>query len=141
MDTFLYNKLGRRLPVGLLYNVDKAAPLQDRGIGVFPGKVKGRVWRVEAASLDNLSPPDFDTIVLVADALDPGWAPYFSQVDGVVAYLGGVLSHASILLREARVPSVTQLPPSISLQTGDWVLIDGKTGSVQRIEETGQKEE
>lgn len=72
--------------------------------------------------------------ILVADALDPGWVPFFSQVDGVVAYVGGVLSHASIILRESKIPAVTQLPAQVALKTGDWVEMDGQTGRVDKVE-------
>jgi phosphoenolpyruvate-protein kinase (PTS system EI component) len=60
--------------------------------------------------------------------------PYFFQVDGVAAYVGGLLSHASIVLRESRLPSVTQLPLQLELRTGDWVEMDGWTGEVRRVD-------
>lgn len=134
MDTFLANQLGRRWPIANLENVAATAAHQgNRGIGIYPGKVKGQVWRVAAASLEGLTPPPYPVIVLVADALDPGWVPYFSKVDAVVSYVGGILSHASIMLREARVPSITQLPSHIELKTGDWVEIDGRDGELRHL--------
>ncbi len=133
IDTFLCNRSGRRLPVRLLANVRAGEAQPQQGIGIYPGKVKGQVWRVVTADLESLQPPDFDTIILVADALDPGWVPYFSRVDGVLAYVGGLLSHASIMLRESAVPSATQIPASLELQTGDWIEMDGRSGQVVKL--------
>lgn len=133
MDTFLCNALGRRIPVTMLSNVS-ALQQRDYGVGIYPGKVKGQVWRVTSADLRAVSPPPFSSIILVADALDPGWVPYFSKVDGVASYIGGLLSHASIMLRESRVPSLTQIPAHTELKTGDWVEIDGQKGTIQLLD-------
>jgi pyruvate,water dikinase len=136
MDTFLCNHHGRRLPITVLSNVSADQDDRKHGVGVYPGRVRGQVWRVSVADLRAVSPPPFAAIILVADALDPGWVPYFSKVDAVVSYVGGLLSHASIMLREAGVPSITQLPAHITLQTGDWVEVDGQKGTITVLEET-----
>lgn len=133
MDTFLANQMGRRLPLGYLANVQQQQAQSKTGIGIYPGKIKGHVWRVKSASFGELTPPEQRPCILVADALDPGWVPFFSRVDGVVAYVGGVLSHASIMLRESKVPAITQLPAHIELETGDWIEIDGQTGKVEKL--------
>nr|HQU60320.1 PEP-utilizing enzyme [Saprospiraceae bacterium] len=132
MDTFLCNRNGRRLPLSVLSNVEEQDGSQQ-GIGIYPGLVEGQVWRVSSARFETLEMPEFEKIILVADALDPGWAPFFSQVDGVISYVGGLLSHASILLRESHIPAITQLPPHIELKTGDWVEMDGQTGEVRVV--------
>ena len=129
MDTFLSNDAGRRLPVSILSNVQGESQ-RDQGIGIYPGKVRGQVWRVHSAGSGQIQKPGFEKTILVADALDPGWMPYFTQVDGVISYIGGLLSHASIVLRESGVPSITQLPSHYDLQTGDWVEMDGSTGKI-----------
>jgi len=134
MDTFLCNRLGRRLPLSVLENVGRSTASQN-GIGIYPGKVRGRVWRVSQAELDNLQAPPFRPVILVADALDPGWIPYFAQVDGVLSYTGGLLSHASIILRESRIPAITQLPGPQPLRTGEWIEMNGRTGEVTRLKE------
>jgi len=135
MDTFLCNQLGRRLPVTVLSNVSASQQNHQQGIGVYPGKVRGQVWRVASADLRTVAPPPFPVIILVADALDPGWVPFFSKVDGVASYVGGLLSHASIMLREAQVPSITQIPAQLDFQTGDWVEMDAQKGTIRRVEE------
>ena len=130
LNTFLSNQLGRRIQI----HFNKGDQQQKQGIGIYPGKIKGQVWRVSAADFTQLKVPDYDKIILVADALDPGWIPFFTQVDGVVSYVGGLLSHASIILREAKVPSITQIPEDILLEEGDWIEIDGKTGSITNVD-------
>lgn len=133
MDTFLCNRQGRRLPLGILDNVVPTRASRN-GIGIYPGRVSGHVWRVSRAEPDNLQPPPFRPLILVADALDPGWIPYFTQVDGVISYTGGLLSHASIILRESRIPAITQLPGHRQLRTGDRIEMDGRTGTVKSLE-------
>ncbi|MCO6490303.1 MAG: hypothetical protein J5I98_17955 [Phaeodactylibacter sp.] len=140
MDTFLNNRHGRRLPLSLLANVAAQQNGQRTGVGIYPGKVEGYVWRVRSASLDNLQPPDEGPVILVADALDPGWAPYFSRVQGVISYVGGLLSHASIILRESGIPAITQLPGHIELHDGDWIGMDGQTGEVRVLTERESEE-
>ena len=140
MDTFLCNHHGRRLPLNLLANVAEQRNQQSAGIGIYPGKVEGYVWRVQSATLDNLQPPNLTPIILVANALDPGWVPYFSKVDGVISYVGGLLSHASIILRESHMPAITQLPAHIELNDGDWIEMDGQTGEVTVLSERESEE-
>jgi phosphohistidine swiveling domain-containing protein len=130
MDTFIANALERRLPLPTSHG-----PQAQVGIGIYPGVVKGQVWRVSAADFEAFDQPPFTNAILVAEALDPGWIPFFTKVDGVVSYVGGLLSHASIILRESQIPSITQLPRHIELQTGDWIEINGLTGKVRKLEE------
>ncbi len=133
MDTFLCNRLGRRLSLDRLSNPAEAPDTGQTGIGIFPGKLRGQIWRVETAGIDQLQPPPFRPVILLADALDPGWIPFFSKVDGVISFTGGLLSHASIILRESRIPAITQLPRQKDLQTGDWIEMDGSTGEVRKL--------
>lgn len=133
-DTFLHNRLGRQLPIHHLTNLQKPSHQQAQSaIGLYPGKVKGQIWRVDQADLQSLRKPDFATTILLTESLDPGWIPYFVQVDGVISQVGGILSHASIILRESQIPSITQYAGLQSLQTGDWVEMDGRTGKVKRV--------
>lgn len=128
MDTFLHNGLGLRRPLTAI--LEESGVTSRVAIGIYPGRVVGQVWRVQEANTQLLTPPDFETIILVADALDPGWIPFFSRVQAVAAYTGGLLSHASIILREAQLPAVTQLPAASIFKTGDWVVLDGTAGTL-----------
>lgn len=129
-DTFLHNRKGRVLPVSILSNIQQNTPTNN-GIGIYPGIVTGKVWRVNAANLNHLEVPHYENIILVADSLDPGWIPFFGKVQGVISYVGGILSHASIILRESAIPAITQIPKAIELNEGDEIEMNGKTGEVR----------
>ncbi|WNJ21168.1 PEP-utilizing enzyme [Pontibacter sp. G13] len=132
LDAFLRNRNDRRIHVSHLSNVQAGTTgREDRGIGIYPGQVRGRIWKVEQHDLGSIPKPDFERTILLTETLDPAWIPMFVQVDGVLSRVGGILSHASIVLRESRIPAITQLPGDIQLQTGDEVEFDGRTGEVK----------
>ena len=136
MDTFLVNRLGKRTPLRALSNLTAPTLSADQlpqGLGVYPGKVRGQIWQVAEADFTSLQKPPFDTTILLANSLDPGWIPYFAQVEGVASHVGGLLSHASIILRESRIPSITALPAAHVFKTGDWVELDGSSGILRLI--------
>jgi pyruvate,water dikinase len=116
------------------------APLETDGHRVFPGialgpaVVEGRA--VKAADLatllsdGGLGPGS----ILVVLALEPSWAVVFPRVAGVVAEVGGELSHASILLREARRPAVVNCVGIFrQVKTGDRLRLDGGRGVVELL--------
>jgi pyruvate,water dikinase len=74
---------------------------------------------------------DADT-VLVVPSLEPSWAVVFPRIGGVIAEVGGELSHASILLREARKPAVVNVAGIWqAVRDGDRVRLDGRRGVVE----------
>jgi pyruvate,water dikinase len=102
------------------------------GIALGPAIVEGRA--VKAADLaalladGGLRPES----ILVVPALEPSWAVVFPRVAGVVADTGGELSHASILLREARKPAVVNCVGIFrQVKTGDRLRLDGARGLVE----------
>jgi rifampicin phosphotransferase len=106
-----------------------------QGIGLSPGKVVGRAW---CAAGPTASPPlgwTPDETILVAPAVDAAWALLFRRVAGVVVETGGELSHASIILRELGVPSVTNVRGVLNdVQTGEPLQLDAARGQVVRTE-------
>jgi pyruvate,water dikinase len=72
--------------------------------------------------------------ILVVPSLEPCWAVVFPRVAGVVADLGGEMSHASILLREARKPAVVNCVGIFTaVRSGDRLRLDGTRGLVEII--------
>jgi pyruvate,water dikinase len=70
----------------------------------------------------------------VVPTLEPSWAVLFPRVAGVVAEVGGELSHASILLREAGRPAVVNVTGIwAAVRTGDRLRLDGRRGVVEVI--------
>jgi phosphohistidine swiveling domain-containing protein len=106
------------------------------GIGLGSDDVTGVV--VKAQLIDELlHKRDWpDSAVLVVDALEPSWAVVYSRFTAVVSELGGELSHAAILLREAGVPSVINAPGVFhGLVEGELVRVDPCRGEVVRLTE------
>jgi pyruvate,water dikinase len=113
------------------------------GIPLGPAVVEGRARKAddlmvlleEAGGPEGLGPDD----ILVVAALEPSWAVVFPRVKGVVAEIGGELSHASILLREARRPAVVNCEGIFrQVRTGDRLRIDGERGLVELLVDPAQ---
>jgi pyruvate,water dikinase len=111
------------------------------GIGLGPHRFEGRVRRatdlvelLQATEAGEGPPLDAETI-LVVPALEPSWAVVFGRVGAVVTELGGELSHASILLREAGKPAIVNCAGVFNaLRDGERVRLDGASGRVERLD-------
>jgi len=112
-----------------------AAYAADRAITGTPvssGIVRGRV-RIMVDAGDDLEPGE----VLVANATDTGWTPFFGCAAAVVTNVGGVMSHAAIVAREFGIPAVVNtVDATRRLKSGQLVEVDGTTGTVSIIEES-----
>ncbi len=76
--------------------------------------------------------------VLVTRQTDPGWAPVFPLIAGLVMERGGMLSHGAIIAREFGIPSIVGVADATRLiPTGATVCLDGDRGSVRLIEDRG----
>src|SRR5204863_493314 len=76
------------------------------GVGVSSGTVTGKIKVVrserEVRRLDGSE-------ILVVGVMDPALTPLFPLLRGMIAEMGGVLSHASILAREYGLPAVVNV--------------------------------
>jgi rifampicin phosphotransferase len=105
-----------------------------QGIGLAPGIVQGKAWVAPGPTAS--PPPEWrpEETILVTEAVDAAWALLFRRVGGVVIATGGELSHASIILRELAVPSVTNVRGAVAnLRFGDAIEIDGRWGVVRKL--------
>ena len=103
-----------------------------QGIGASPGICEGKVKIL--LNLQSLSEIDSDTIAIVPYT-DSGWAPLLSRAGGIVAEVGGRLSHGAILAREYGIPAVMDVHHATQLlQNGQRVRIDGQKGLVEILE-------
>lgn len=105
------------------------------GIALGPAVVEGRAVKADDLVTLLSRPEDLgpDTI-LVVPSLEPSWAVVFPRVGGVVAEIGGELSHASILLREARRPAVVNCAGIYgAVSDGDRLRLDGGRGVVEMV--------
>ncbi len=104
-----------------------------QGIGASSGQVEGLV-RV----LRNLQAvPDIDRqTILVVPFTDSGWAPLLARAGGLIAEVGGRLSHGAIVAREYGIPAVMDIHNATQvLRDGQRVRIDGQLGVVEVLEE------
>jgi phosphoenolpyruvate synthase/pyruvate phosphate dikinase len=101
------------------------------GIAVSPEQVEGRA-RV-MVELDSVDLEDDE--ILVCNTTDPSWAPLFVLAGAVVIDIGGTMSYGAIVAREMGIPCVinTRVGTAV-IKTGDRILVDGTTGTVQLID-------
>lgn len=100
-----------------------------RGIAASPGQAEGIVKVV--TSLQSMPPRLDQPTIFVVPYTDAGWVPILSQAAGIVASVGGILSHGAILAREYGIPAVMDVENATKLLQDGWrVRIDGETGTV-----------
>lgn len=101
---------------------------QLRGIAASSGYAEGvikRVTTLEAGLAIDRS------IILVVPYTDSGWSPLLARAGGIIAEVGGRLSHGAILAREYGIPAVMNVQNAMQwLQDGQRVAIDGDSGTV-----------
>ena len=101
--------------------------LQTGGTTVCPGAGTGRIWPV--ASVNDL-PGVPDNAVLVTHASFPGLVTAMSKASAIVVEVGGVASHMATLAREYKVPTISGLSDTRSLEKGKVVTVDATGGAV-----------
>jgi len=105
---------------------------QLRGIGASPGQIEGTVRVV--TNLNTIPDVDRDTI-LVVPFTDAGWSPLLAQVGGLIAEVGGQLSHGAIVAREYGIPAVMNIENATQIfRNGQRLRINGSTGEIDRLE-------
>jgi rifampicin phosphotransferase len=109
--------------------VDSGGPLS--GMPISPGSVAGPI-RILRSTMDwsRVMPGD----ILVVPVIDPGLAPLFGIAGGLIAEMGGTLSHGAIIAREFGLPTVANVGGAMSrFSDGVRVLLDARAGTI-RIE-------
>jgi len=104
-----------------------------QGIAASPGQIEGRVKIVRhlqaAVSIDRQT-------ILVVPYTDSGWSPLLSRAGGLIAEVGGRLSHGAIVAREYGIPAVMDIRDATHwLRDGQRVRIDGQLGTVELLDE------
>jgi phosphohistidine swiveling domain-containing protein len=73
--------------------------------------------------------------ILVARDTDPAWASLVFLSSGLVADIGGVMSHTAVVARELGIPCVVNSKvASVQIRTGDLIRVDGSTGVIEILE-------
>jgi phosphohistidine swiveling domain-containing protein len=121
---------------GALHLVDAAAPGRTnghlQGTSACGGRATGRaVVLADVREAARLSAGD----VLVTRQTDPGWAPVFFLIRGLVIERGGMLSHGAIVAREFGIPCVVGVRnATTSIADGRTILVDGDAGAVHVLD-------
>jgi rifampicin phosphotransferase len=105
------------------------------GIPISAGQVVGPVRFVRSME-------DWSRVcrgdILVVSAIDPGMAPLFCVAAGLVAEIGGTLSHGAIIAREYGLPAVANVPGiTTRLKEGDRISLDAEQGEIIVQEQAG----
>ncbi|CAK7205594.1 hypothetical protein SEUCBS139899_008372 [Sporothrix eucalyptigena] len=130
-DPALYLR-GCQNPVDL--PADEKAESDTKGVGLFRGAtlsqgvVEGRVRVLRSLDeIDTLKTGD----ILVCNGTDPGWAPVFNVIGGLVMETGGMLAHGACLSREFGLPAIT-IPGAIhKLADAVTLKLDASQGEVR----------
>lgn len=129
VPALVYGQTPPQIP---LLSSDRPAGRQLQGIGVSTGEAEGTIRILQR--LQALSGLDRNTI-LVVPYTDSGWAPLLAQAGGVIAEVGGRLSHGAIVAREYGIPAVMNVEAATRrLQDGQRVRIDGGRGLVEILD-------
>lgn len=102
------------------------------GLPISPGCAEGPARLVRSPEdRARVKPGD----ILIVAVIDPGMAPLFGLAAGVVAEMGGTLSHGAIIVREYGLPALANVPGAMrQLADGERVALDASRGEVRRIE-------
>lgn len=101
-----------------------------RGLGVSGGRVSGRAITARSPEAVDLG-DDSGPRILVTEFTDAGWTPLFFRIDGLVMERGSLLSHGSIVAREAGIPAVVNVENALErIDAGDSIVVNADEGVV-----------
>jgi phosphohistidine swiveling domain-containing protein/glycerol-3-phosphate acyltransferase PlsY len=105
---------------------------QLQGIGASPGQIEGQVKVLRSLQQ---SPEITKKTILVVPYTDSGWAPLLAQAGGLVAEVGGQLSHGAIVAREYGIPAVMDVEHATQrFQDGQRIRLDGQRGIIELLD-------
>jgi len=101
------------------------------GTPISVGTVTGPVRMIRSvADWNKLMPGE----ILVVPVIDPGLAPLFGLAGGLIAEMGGTLSHGAIIAREYGLPTIANVEGAMArLVDGQRITVDAGSGTI-RIE-------
>ena len=113
---------------------DQNLPNSDhtlRGLPISTGLVSGPARFVRTAE-------DWSKVqagdIIVAPVIDPGMAPLFGIAGGLIAEMGGALSHGAIIAREYGLPAVVNVHRAMSIVVeGERLTLNAAQGEVTRL--------
>jgi phosphohistidine swiveling domain-containing protein len=99
------------------------------GVGSSSGRITGkaRIILDLEKQMEEFQPGE----ILVTSFTDTAWTPLFNLASAVVADIGSLLSHSSIVARELGIPCVVNAKIATQvIHTGDTIVVDGNEGKI-----------
>jgi pyruvate,water dikinase len=101
------------------------------GVAVSKGVAEGEALVITEPVLN----ADVKGKILVSKMTDPGWVFLMSQAIALVTEKGSLLSHTAIVGRELGIPVVVAVQDATQrIKTGEWIRVNGSSGTIERIE-------
>ena len=99
------------------------------GMPISIGTVTGSVRLIRsAADWSKVMPGE----ILVVPVIDPGLAPLFGLAGGLIAEMGGTLSHGAIIAREYGLPAIANVESAmVRFSDGVPVTLDAGSGTIR----------
>ena len=100
----------------------RIAPPAKAALCISPGIAEGKLVTLEELERE----PQGGDLILWTQVLSPEIAAKFPRIKGIVSQSGGLLSHLSILAREAGIPVIANVSLTRELPLGSRVKLDAK---------------
>jgi pyruvate,water dikinase len=98
------------------------------GLPVSAGTVEGRARVILDIAQADLQAGD----ILVTAYTDPSWSPLFVAINGLVAEVGGLMTHGAVIAREYGLPAVVGVEQATQLiRDGQRIRVHGTDGYVE----------
>ncbi len=98
------------------------------GLPVSSGVIEGRarvILKMEDADLE-------EGDILVTTFTDPSWTPLFVSVKGLVAEVGGLMTHGAVIAREYGLPAVIGVEDATKrIKDGQQIRVNGTEGYIE----------
>jgi len=103
-----------------------------KGMPCCPGEATGTVRLINSSNdIKKFQPGD----ILVAPSTCVDYVMIMKKAGAIITEFGGITSHAAVVSREFKVPSVIGIPQVMKiLKDGDKVHVDAKKGIVRKIQ-------
>ncbi|WP_197671725.1 glycerol-3-phosphate acyltransferase [Geminocystis sp. NIES-3708] len=121
---------GKAPNIDLMY---KYTPISSNsrfiGIGASAGIIEGKIKII--STLTQAIEISRETIIVVPYT-DSGWTTILAQAGGIIAEVGGKLSHGAIIAREYEIPAVMDIHHATGIfKDGQLVRLNGNQGTVE----------
>ncbi len=113
------------------YNRDHLPAEAIVGLAVSSGVIEGRARVLLSLEQADLEEGD----ILVTSFTDPSWTPLFVSVKGLVAEVGGRMTHGAVIAREYGLPAVVGVENATKrINDGQRIRVNGTEGYIELLD-------